>query len=232
MELQDAPATYLFKVWPAIEANKNRILWGGGVILVAAGLILFISMQRSQRESTAAEGLTRLMLTVPRNTPADQQADLYLKFAAENQGTTAAQRALLQGATEFLAAGKFAGAQEQFQKFLDVYPGNYFSAQAALGVAASLEGQDKLDLAAAAYQRILNSYTDVPALNHAKYALAQIDERQGKWNDALSLYEEVARSNPNGMLGSEAGGHALELRMKLPSPAPAAASAPAFTPNP
>jgi len=81
MQLQDAPAAYLFKLWPWFEANRIRIIWGGGVIVVAAGLISFYSWQRDQKEIAAGKALTQLMTSVPRNAitgqPADsQQADL------------------------------------------------------------------------------------------------------------------------------------------------------------
>ena len=43
-----------------------------------------------------------------------------------------------------------------------------------------------------------------------------INEQQGKFADAESLYETVARNNPNSPLGSEAALHAVQLRAKLP----------------
>ena len=89
-----------------------------------------------------------MMSSIPRNATASQQADLYLKIAADYQGTSAGQRALLQGAAMLFAAGRYADAQTQFQKFLDAYPDSFFAAQAALGVATSLDAQGKTDLAA------------------------------------------------------------------------------------
>ena len=231
MEIQDAPATYLFKLWPWFETNRIRIVWGGGVIVVAAGLISFYSWQRDQKEIAAGQALTQMMSSIPRNATASQQADLYLKISTDYHNTSGGQRALLQGAAMLFTAGRYADAQAQFQKFLNVYPDSYFAAQAALGVATSLDAQGETDLAAGGYQRIINSYSDAVAVDSARFALAQIDERQGKLSEAANLYEAIVHYNPNSSLGSEAGLRLMELKMKQPSASPAPVPTAPFKPN-
>jgi TolA-binding protein len=231
MELQDAPATYLFKLWPWIETNKVRIASGAGILLVATGLISFYSWQREQKEITAGTALTQLMLSDQHNNTSAQQAALFLKLARENQSTAAGQRAFLQSATMLFETGQYADAQSQFQQYLNQYPDNFFAGQAALGVAASLDAQGKTDLAAAAYQRVINNYPDPLVAGYAKYSLAQIDEHQGKSTEALSLYEDIIRSNPNSSLGSGAGLRAMELKMKQPAASSAATNPAPFKLN-
>ena len=221
MQLQDAPATYLFKLWPWIETNKIRIACGGGIVVVAIGLISFYSWQRNQKEITAGETLSRMM-SDSGTTTAAQQAGLFMKVAGDYPGTAAGQRAILQSAGMLFEAGKYPDAQTQFQQFLNQYPGSSLAAQATLGVAASLDAQGQTDSAAGVYQRVITSYSDVIVASYAKYRLAQIDERLGKWTEALNLYEDVARSNPGSQLGSEAGLRAMELKKK-----PSSATAPA-----
>src|SRR5690242_16684101 len=118
MELQDAPATYLFKLWPWIETNKVRIASGAGLLLVVTGLISFYSWQREQKEITAGTALTQLMMSDQHNNTPAQQAALFLKLARDNQNTAAGQRALLQSATMLFETGQYADAQTQFQQFL------------------------------------------------------------------------------------------------------------------
>jgi TolA-binding protein len=221
MQLQDAPATYLFKLWPWIETNKIRIACGGGIVVVAIGLISFYSWQRNQKEITAGETLSRMM-SDSGTTTAAQQAGLFMKVAGDYPGTAAGQRAMLQSAGMLFAAGKYADAQAQFQQFLNQYPGSSLAAQATLGVAASLDAQGQTDSAAGVYHRVITSYSDVIVAGYAKYRLAQIDERLGKLSEALNLYEDVAHSNPGSQLGSEAGLCAMELKKK-----PSSATAPA-----
>ena len=231
MELHDAPATYLFKLWPWFEANRIRIIWGSAVIAVVAVLISFYSWQRDQKEITAGKALTRMMSSIPRNTTPGQEADLYLKITADYQGTSAGQRALLQGAEMLFAAGRYPDAQAQFQKFLDAHPGSFFAAQAALGVATSLDAQGKTDLAAGGYQRIINSYPDAVAVDSARFALAQINERQGKLVEAINLYRAIVKYNPNSSMGSEAGLRLMELKTKLQSASPSTVPADPFKPS-
>jgi predicted negative regulator of RcsB-dependent stress response len=221
MELHDAPAHYLFKLWPWVEANRTRLIIGGGIIIVAAGLISFHFHQRTQREIDAGIAMTQAMLTDPRDTTVEKQAGLFLKVASDYSGTAAGQRAMLQSAALLFGAQKFADAQTQFQQFLSQYPGSTLAAQAALGVAACLDAQGKMDPAAAAYQRVFSSYSDSTPTLFAKYRLAQIYEQQGKAAEALNFYESIARDNPGSPFASEAGLRAM--RLKAP-PAPAATS--------
>ena len=215
MQPQDTTTAYLYKLWPWIEANINRLIYGA-VILVAAGiLIAFYFWQQNQKEIAAGQALTELIASTPPDSDASQLADAYLKIAANFPGTRAGGRAAMQGATALFEAGKYTEAQVQFKKYLETHPGDVFCAQAALGAAASLDAQGKTDLAASAYQRVISGFSDPNAVNVAKFALAQIDERQGRLADAENLYEDVARNNPNGSSGSEAALRAMELKTKL-----------------
>jgi TolA-binding protein len=224
MQMEEAPADYIFKLWPWVENNKVRLIWGGGVVLVIAGLVFFHSSRVAQREKDAGEALTRMIMGIPRNATAAQQADLYLKVNADYPGTPAGQRAMLQGATMLFVAGKYPEAQAKFQQFLDANPGSFFAAHAALGLASSLDAQGKADLAAPVYQRIINVYTDAGVVDSARFALAQIDERQGKLAEAVNLYEAIVRYNQqNSTLGTEASLRLMDLKARLQSARPAAA---------
>jgi len=216
MQAQDATTVFLLKLWPWVEANKNRLIAGAAIVVIAIFLIWFIAWQREQKEIAAGQALTQLAVT-----SGGQTAEACLKIAAEHPSTLAGQRALLQGAAALFAAAKYADAQAQFQKYLDAHPDSEFSGQAALGVAASLDAQGKTDLALGAYQRVVHSTSDAAVVNAAKFALARIDEAQGHFNDALAYYEDVARANPGGSLGAQAGMRLMELRNKIPATAPA-----------
>jgi predicted negative regulator of RcsB-dependent stress response len=220
MEAQDATTLFLLKLWPWVEANKNRLIAGAVIALIAIFIIWFVACQRDAREIAAGQALTQVALSSTGPSP-----DAYLKVAAQYPGMVAGQRAQLQGAAALFDAGKFADAQAQFQIFLDANPDGEFSGLAALGVAASLDAQGKTDLAGGAYQRVVNSSADAVIVGAAKFGLARIDESQGRLNDAFGLYQDVARANPGGSLGSEATMHLMELRSKLPATAPVTAPA-------
>jgi predicted negative regulator of RcsB-dependent stress response len=216
MQAQDSTTLFLFKLWPWVEANKNRLIAGAAIAVIAIFIIWFVACQRESKEIAAGQALTQVALS-----SGGPSAGAYLKIAEQHPGTVAGQRALLQGAAALFDAGKFTDAQAQFQKFLDAYSDSEFSGQAALGVAASLDAQGKTDLAVGAYQRVISSSSDATVASAAKFGLARIEESQGRPNDALVLYQDVARANPGGSLGSEATMRLMELRSKLPAATPA-----------
>jgi TolA-binding protein len=220
MQSQDAAATVLFKWWPWIEANKNKIIGVAAIIAVGVGLYSFFSWRHQQNEISAGQALTQTVLTFPPNAAPEQIAAAYLKIADADSDTPAGQRAWLQGAAELFVQGNYAAAQAQFQKFLDTHPDNEFSGQAALGVAKCLDAQNKLNDAAGGYQHVINDFADAQAVNAAKFSLARIDEQQRNFSDAERLYQEVAQADPYGALGAEAGQNALELRAKIPANLP------------
>jgi TolA-binding protein len=217
MQAQEASTFVFFKLWPWVEANIKGIGISIGIAAAAAFLISFYFWEQNQKEIAAGQALTQLIVATPPNVNASELANSYLQIANTYANTVAAQRALLQGATELFAASQYADAQTEFQKFLDAHPDSQFSSQAALGMAVSLEAQGKTDLAVGAYQRVINGFADPLAADSAKFALARIYESQGKMSDARNFYEEVPRTNPNNSLGSEAALRAMELKTKLPS---------------
>jgi predicted negative regulator of RcsB-dependent stress response len=226
MQLQDAPVNYFFKVWPWIEANKIRLIWGGGIVAVAVALVAFSIQRRAQREIDAGIAFTQAIMTESRDNGAEKQAAEFMKVAVDYAGTAAAQRAILQSAAIMFGAHKYPEAQAQFEQFLSQYSGSTLASQAALGVASCLDAQGKTDQAAGAYQRVINNYYDsVPAL-FARYRLAEIFEQQDKITDAMNLYEDIARTSPGSGLASQAGLRAMELKTRpepgATNPTPAA----------
>src|ERR1700678_3625299 len=139
MESQDSATLFFFKIWPAIEANKNRIIAGAVVILLLVLLAVFFSWEKGQKEINAGQAYSQMLVSLQPNSSPAQMADQYLKVATDYPGTGAGQRALLQGAADLFAAGNYADAQTQFQKFADENPGSSMIAIAMLGIATSIE---------------------------------------------------------------------------------------------
>ena len=232
MQTQDAPAEIIFKLWPWLEANKNRLIGGLGAVIVVAGVFYFISAQKAQKEVDAGQALTSLLISPKSN--AGQSTDEFAKLAAQYAGTAAGQRAQLQGAAALFSTGRYADAQAQFQKYLDAAATGPLAATAELGVAASLESQNKLDLAMAAYQRVTSVFAGSSSVVPAEFALGRIAEQQNKLTEAASHYENAARSALGGSLAQEAAQRAFEVKAKIAAaaPKPAAASQPAVAPKP
>jgi TolA-binding protein len=229
MQTQDAPTEFLFKLWPWLEANKNRLIGALAAIIVVAGVWFFISSQREQREVDAGEALTWLMVNPNAN---GNLPDAFANLAAKYAGTAAGQRAQLQAGAALFNAGKYADAQAQFQKYLDAGSSAPLAAAAQLGVAACLEAQNKPE-AASAYQKITTLYAGSTSVPPAEFALGRIAEQQNKLSEAVSHYENVARAGSGGSMAQEAGMRAVELKTKLAAATkPAAVSSPIIAPKP
>jgi predicted negative regulator of RcsB-dependent stress response len=226
----DAPAEFILKLWPWLEANKKRLLIATVVLVVIFGFYSFSKSQREQNEINAGQALTQLLMTPPAGANA---ADALAQLAAKFPGTAAAQRAQLQSAATLFSSGKYPEAQAAFKKFLDANSSSGpLAAIAEMGVGASLEAQNKLEDAQTAYQKVASTYAGQATALPAMCALGRIAEAQGKLTEALGNYESAARAGQaGGSLAQEAAVAAAELRAKIAVQKPAMTSTPAVTPK-
>jgi predicted negative regulator of RcsB-dependent stress response len=233
MQTQDASAEFLFKLWPWLEANKNRLIGVAVAAVVLWGVVYFFSSQKAQREIDAGQAMTTVAATAGPGETA-QLAGQFQQLADKYSGTAAGNRAILQAAGALFATGNFPDAQAQFQKYLDANGSGALAATAQLGIAACLEAQNKLDQAASAYQRVVSAYPDSPSVPMAQLALGRISEQQNKMNEALNHYEDASRSPYGGSIAQEGMIRATEIKAKIaattPKPAASAKPAPAATP--
>ncbi len=224
METNDA-ASLMFKWWPQIEANKNRIVTGVIVVAVVALGYYFISWHRQQNQIDAGVAVTQAVLSDQPGGDPSQMANRFLGISDEYGSTLAGQRAQMQGGAELFMAGKYADAQGVFKRYLDEHPDGEFSGQAGLGVAKCLESQGKFDEAAGQYQHVIDDLADEEAVIAAQFSLALIDLQQKKYDNAAQLFQKVVQADRFGALGSEAAQYLYSMQSRGPAAAPAAAPA-------
>jgi TolA-binding protein len=217
MEPQDTTATFLLKLWPQIEANKNRIITGAGIVVAIVAICSLYSWHHEQNQINAGEAFTQALLTVPLNSEPAQIASTYLGVAQDYPSTPAGSRSLLEGAAALFMEGKYTDAQSYFQQFLDAHPDDELSGEAQLGLAKCLDAEGKANEAEGAYQHVINNFPDSSAVLPAKFALARLNVMGKNYADAFRLFQEVAQANPYSPLGQEAGEYAYELRSKIPA---------------
>jgi TolA-binding protein len=227
MQSQNAADTFLLKWWPQIEANKNRIFGVAGGVIIVFLIASFISWRHEQNQIAAGEAMTAAIISLPPDADPSRIADTYLGIADQYRNTPAGERSLLQGAAALFAEGKYTDAQDYFEKFLEAHPDDDFSGQAALGVAKCLEAEGKLNDAAGAYQHVIDDFPDAQAVIDAKFSLALIEVQQKRFADAVQLFQDVAKSDPYGALGSEAAQYVFNLKSKVSA---SSAAAPATSP--
>jgi predicted negative regulator of RcsB-dependent stress response len=217
MDTEDVSTEVLFKLWPWLEANKNRLIGGLVAVVLVALVYSYITWQRGQNEIACGEAFTQLLLSRSPDASPGQEADSYLALADKYPGTQAAQRAELQAAAVLFEADKYPEAQAAFQKFADSHSGA-LAAIADLGLGASLEAQGNTDQATAAYLRISSSHLNPGAFLQAQFSLGRIAEQKGQLADAENYYQNVAElGRAGGTLSEEAQGRAYQIKQKLSS---------------
>ncbi len=207
------PAWDRLQIW--LGHNRTQALAAATIVLAVGLIVGFYVWYKGEKEASAGEALTSVALPTGRGARADT-ADAYLKVAATYPKSSAAARAVLLAGGTLFVEGKYDQARAQFEKFLRDYREPTFMGEALLGVAACLDAQNKTDEAIIAYKDLTEHHQNDPAVPQAKFALARLYEGQGKPELARSLFEEVARTDPYGSIGSEAGMRLEELKMKHP----------------
>ncbi|MBM3845214.1 MAG: tetratricopeptide repeat protein, partial [Verrucomicrobia bacterium] len=112
--------------------------------------------------------------------------------------------------------GKHAEAQAQFERFISLAPGSPFAAQAAYGVAASLEAGGKAAEAQTKYDEVAKRYSTDSVADDAKLALAGIFTAQNKPEQAHKILDELMQATRGGAASQAAFMKRNELEQKFP----------------
>ncbi len=221
---------YHWVAW-AHARRRQLALWTGAAAAVGLGIWLYV-WNDAQHATKASEALSELRPVqsaagAPREPVA---AAAYLRVANQYPGTTAGGRAQLLAAGASFAAGNFKEAQGQFEKFMLDYPDSPWLSQAQLGEAASLEAQGNSADAIIHYRQFVDRHPQDPALPQAKSALARLYLDQNKPDQALKLYQELARERNNDSWTMEANVQAEELLAMHPELRPKPVVAPPVVP--
>lgn len=214
-EVSQSDGMLRFEAW--VHSNRSQILTGISVI-AAAGLAIYGYLSYEEgKETKAAEALTNVQPVRPRdNPPAGELAAGYLKVAADYAGTVAGKQAVLRAASALFGDGKYAEAQVQFEKFLNLSSGSPFAPQAAFGVAACLDAQGKTAEAQAKYDEVAKRYSTEGVAEDAKLSLAKLYVAQNKPELAYKMFEEITQTSRGGTAGQEAFMKREELVQKFP----------------
>jgi TolA-binding protein len=201
---QQGPTDGSVAVLAWLEVNKQRLMMGGVIALVAIlGGSLFLQ-QRGQRERAASRAFSDVKLPFnPAAPAAPGTAEALLKVATEYSGTKAAERALLTGAGILYSEKKYAEAEARFAQVTKEYPETQWAPQAHLGIAASLEAQGKKNEAVAKFEEVRRRFPSSAVSDEAKLSLARLYETT-KPEDAYKLYDELAKGQPGSRTAMEA----------------------------
>ncbi len=223
------PVSHKALAW--FDANKKQALMGAGVVVLAGMIIAFIIYQRNQSEVAASIALSNV--EVPQMSGARGSADpvaAYLKIVAEYPKSSAAARALLLAGGGLFVDGKYAESRAQFDRFAREQGNSPLMGEALLGAAACMDALGKTNEALTAYTDLVRQHPGENVTSQARFALGRLYEARNDPEKARAQFEEVARGNPYGSLGSEAGMRLEELNQKYPKLVPVTPPATNATP--
>ena len=218
MDNNSTEATFGIKLQAWLEVNKKKLIIGalGVGVAIFAGVMIY--NYQAEKEARASQALSNIRLPISPAQPVPPgAADQLLKVAADFSGTMAAPRALLMSAGLVFTEGNYAEAEKRFARVLQEYPASPWLAEAAYGVAASLDAAGKIPEATAKYEEIRKRYANSAVIDQTKLSLARLYEKS-KPEESYRLYEEIMKANPvqYSGLGNEAGMHLEELVKQHP----------------
>jgi TolA-binding protein len=214
--ITESPALFNLMGW--FEKNKKQVVVGAVVLAIAGVIVASMVSSSNEKEQYASQALSKALLApmIKRAAPGETASEL-LKVADSSKGTSAAEQALLLAGGAYFNSGKFAEAQQSFERFVRENSNSDLLPQALYGVGATLAAQGKNDDAAKSYKEVVDRHPNSAVGLQARYSLAGAMTTQGKLEQALALYEEVVRGDMGSSLGNEAALRADELRAKLPA---------------
>ena len=199
--------------------NRVRVGIGLGIVVILGVGVALAKWRKNQNETNANAAVFALPspMTSARKKTDPQTAD-FQKVGEQFAGTLAGERAELIAAGLLFTEGKYVEAQRQFSKFLEGHEDSPLRAQAAMGVAASLEAQGKNAEAIVKYQEAITRYSTENIVAPARLTLARLFEAQNKPEEALKLYGDLVRAgNPYDPWSAEAGERKEQLLQKHPN---------------
>ena len=166
----------------------------------------FVYQWHSNEQETAANQALSAIRSTPSSAAMlpEPKAQEYLKVANEFPGTGAGERALLMGAADLYAQGKYQEAQAQFERFLKNYSHSSLTPQAVYGVAACLDALNKVDEALAKYQDVIARYSSESVAGQAKLAMGRLYEAKNQPELALKTYDDLTKGNVVSVWSAEA----------------------------
>ena len=190
---QPSEPEFDFLTW--LEVNRTLLLIA--LAVVCAGVVGFMVV-RARHQAAELEAAKELLTLMPPAGPGETapavDAQKLLQLGQQFAGTPAGQQAKLLAASQLFVDGKFAEAQATFAGFEEKYADSPFLGIALLGVAASLDAQNKSAEAITAYDRVIGSFGNDAPGQQARLAKARLLQgTQPKL--ALGLIEDVLKNN-------------------------------------
>lgn len=181
-----------FVTW--FELNRGRLLIGVGLVCAVA---IAVMVTRALRHAKVREAAGALLAAAPAEVPGQPAPALdpqkLLEISRQFPGTPAAVQARLLAAGQLFTAGKYSEAQTEFAAVEAAQPNGPLLGVAILGVASSLDAQNKGSEAVAAYDRVISLFPSDAVSQQARLAKARLIQGSQP-AQSLGLLDEILRN--------------------------------------
>jgi predicted negative regulator of RcsB-dependent stress response len=224
MQSAGTESTRIYDLLAWAQVHRKQVIAGALAVLVVVVIGYIVHWKNKQTRLAATEALLSVTSQASPGTPeaADsgpKPADL-LQVAGEYASTSAGERALLLAAGAAYREGDYAQSEKLFEQFKSEHSGSELVPIAALGVATSLDAQDRTEEAVAAYESVIAAHSTHPVAGHARLSLATLFEDTGKPADALRIYDAMSDGNDFSQQAMEVANRRERLLRKHPELAP------------
>jgi tetratricopeptide (TPR) repeat protein len=191
------------------DANRKQLITTTAIVVVIGAIIGIFVWHKGHRETQATEALALLKLpNFAGGNTTGMEAEPFVRLADEYPETSGGARARLVAGGILMVMSKPKEAQAQFEKLLADHPGSPMAIQAAIGVAACLEAQDRVKEAIQKYEDLVKRPPNSTTAQ-AKIALARLYVAQTNLEPAIRLYDEIVRES-----GGRPDSWTLEARLQ------------------
>ncbi len=200
-----------------LEVNKKRLAYALLAVVIVAAVVIVYRNHKADVEQSANKSL--LTLTALSGQGVEPTADQLKQKSTELAGTRAGERAMLLLGVKLYEDGKYPEAQTAFEQQIAAYPDSPLVAQATLGIASSLDAQNKTNEALTAYERFVTGFASSGLAGQAKMAQARLQESMHHFKEALAIYNEIT-SSKDAVEAQEARALGAEIMVEHPELAP------------
>lgn len=182
----------LYELWAWYEANRKRVhVWAFVVTLVGVivAYAIWSAGQKQLHANTAVFLLGEPLSVIARG---EASAEDMAKVAEKYEGTSAAERALMQSGALFFQEKEYQKALDTFTQFSQKHPKSNLASSSAYGIAVCQDALGKDEEALVAYQELIQKYPNLADL--AKINMASIYESKGQLDKAVLLYDEISKT--------------------------------------
>jgi len=180
------------------------------ILLLSAGFFWINSKGQQDRVATF-QAFSEASTRKEGESPTDQALRL-TEMAKAYMGSPQAAMALLQAGSIFYNEGDYEAALNAYTLLEETYAGHELAANAAWGALHSKEELGDLEAALKGYQAIANDDLLHP---QSLLATARVLEKQEKWSEALTVYDQVTELYPETSWAAQAAAFSQHARLQV-----------------